>query len=133
MRFLRQKKAKFFLSKAGFEPTTFSSAGSIANHKATGDCWQGKVKTQYCFILSLRHQKIFCTRTRKFMYLTDQNGMESFVPDVTFLFSAALGWAVASVAFQASFLVENGRHPSKSGPRMKPGRPQKPQPSPVQR
>ena len=42
------------------------------------------------------------------MYLTDQNDMESFVPDENFLFSAALGWAVASVAFQASFLVENG-------------------------
>ena len=38
------------------------------------------------------------------MYLTDQNDMESFVPDENFQFSAALGWAVASLAFQASIL-----------------------------
>ena len=76
---------------------------------------------------------MFCTRTHKFMYLTDQNDMESFVPDENFQFSAALGWAVASVAFQASFLVQILKDVAHSRPRMRPGRSQKPQPSPVQR
>ena len=51
---------------------------------------------------------MFCTRTHKFMYLTDQNDMESFVPDENFQFSAALGWAVASVAFWTLSYLSTG-------------------------
>ena len=76
---------------------------------------------------------MFGISTRQYRELAGKNGMGSFVPDESFLISAALGWAVASVAFQASILVEILKDVPHSRPKMKPGRPEKQQLSPVQR
>ena len=76
---------------------------------------------------------MFVISTRQYNDLVAENGMESFVPDESFQFSAAVGWSVASGAFQASFLVKILKDVAPPRPRMRPGRPQKPQPSPLQR